>query len=144
LSEFTTQRGKKTTNFFEYGPIDFLVRVKNEGSVHEKVKGSIEVKSWTGKKVASVAVNENGGNVLPDSVRRFTQSLPQKQLFGHYSAALTMNYSNGKTLKSTIGFWVIPWKLLLLALVGLIALVLVLRLAIRRYNEHIIAMARRR
>lgn len=148
LAEFSTQQGApdrfKPSDFFEYGPVGFLVRIKNEGTVHEKVQGTIDVKSMTGKKVASIPVNAKGGNVLPDSTRRFTQSLDQKKLFGQYTATLNMKYSNGKTLSQTIKFWVIPWKMILLAIVGLIALVWVLRLAIRRYNEHIIAMARRR
>ncbi len=130
-------------SFFEHGPVDFLVRVRNEGSVHEKVTGAIEVKDTFGKKIGSVAVNEKGGNVLPDSVRRFESSLSNKQLFGHYTAALVLNYSSGKTLTGKIGFWVIPWKLILLGLIGLIVLFFVLKMALRRYNDHIIAQARR-
>ena len=152
LAEFSTsqssqQKGKepivKKGSFFEHGPVDFLVRVRNEGSVHEKVKGSIEVKDWLGKKVATVGVNDKGGNVLPDSIRKFNQSLSNKQLFGHYSAALTLNYSNGKTLSASLGFWVIPWKLILLAVLGLIVLIFILKVALRRYNNHIIAQARK-
>lgn len=153
LAEFsstqtTTQKGKepvvKKMSFFEHGPVDFLVRVRNEGSVHEKVKGTIDVKDTFGKKIGSVAVNDKGGNVLPDSVRKFEQSLSNRQLFGHYTAALVLNYSNGKTVSGKIGFWVIPWKLVLLVLLGLIILGFVLKTGLRRYNDHIIAQARRR
>jgi hypothetical protein len=146
-SQTITQKGKqpevRKTSFFEHGPVDFLVRVRNEGTVHEKVKGTIDVKDTFGKKIGSVAVNDKGGNVLPDSVRRFEQSLSNKQLFGHYTAALVLNYSSGKTLTGKIGFWVIPWKLVLLGLIGLIVLFFVLKMALRRYNDHIIAQARR-
>jgi hypothetical protein len=141
LAEFSALKGDQKTNFFEYGPVNFLVRLRNDGSVHEKAKGNIEVISWTGKKIATIPVNEKGGNVLPDSVRRFEQSLDKKQLFGHYTAALNLTYSSGKSLKSDLGFWVIPWKLLLLVLVGLIVLVFLLRLGIKRYNAYIISKA---
>lgn len=134
----------KKKSFFEHGPVDFLVRVRNEGSVHEKVKGTIDITSWTGKKVATVQVNDKGGNVLPDSVRRFDQRLDKKQLFGHYTAKLALNYSNGKSLTGKIGFWVIPWKLILLGLVGLIVFGFIMKVALRRYNDHIIAQSRRR
>jgi hypothetical protein len=147
MSTTTDAKGKKTstkTSFFEHGPVDFLVRVHNEGSVHEKVKGTIEVTDWLGKKVASVNVNETGGNVLPDSVRRFEQSLAKKQLFGHYKAKLSLNYSTGKQLSGDLGFWVIPWKLIVLAIVGLGIIGYLLKVAIRRYNDHIISQARRR
>jgi hypothetical protein len=145
LAEFSASRpGGKSGQFFEYGPIDFLVRLRNEGSVHEKVKGTIDVKSWTGKRVATVVVNERGGNVLPDSIRRYEQNLPKKQLFGYYTANLALDYSTDKKLSGSLGFWVIPWKLIGLALIGLIVLFFLLKLGIKRYNAHIIAQARRR
>ncbi|HSX00873.1 MAG TPA: hypothetical protein VLF67_01410, partial [Candidatus Saccharimonas sp.] len=131
---------------------DFLVRVKNEGTVHEKVQGSIEVTDWLGHKVGVVPVNQHGGNVLPDSVRRFpsgdpneTMQFAQKALFGYYKANLKLTYLDGKEkLTGSLAFWVIPWKLILLVIVGLVALFFVLRLSIKRYNEHIIAQARKR
>jgi hypothetical protein len=131
-------------SFFEHGPVDFLVRLHNTGSVHEKAKGTITIKNVLGKKVAEVPVNTSGGNVLPDSFRRFPETWNQKQLFGHYTASLALTYSNNKSLTATTGFWVIPWKLVLLVVVGLVVLVWLLRLALRKYNEHIIASARRR
>lgn len=144
LAEFATLQDGKKKSFFEHGPIDFLVRVRNEGTVHEKVKGTIEVKNWMGKKVASVAVNEKGGNVLPDSVRKFEQTMDEKRLFGRYSTKLSLTYADGKTLGASRSFWVIPWKLILLVLLGLIVIVYLLRKGLKKYNEHIIAQARRR
>jgi len=84
LAEFSTLQGGKKSSFFSHGPVDFLVRVRNEGSLHEKVQGTIEVKNWFGKKIGSVVVNAKGGNVLPDSVRKFQQTFGEKRLFGHY------------------------------------------------------------
>ena len=152
LAEFSTVHATKVngkdpvykkTNFFEYGPIDFIVRAHNEGSVHEKLKGTIEVKDWAGKKVASVIVNDKGGNVLPGSIRRFAETLNNKQLFGHYSASLALTYSSDKKLNASIGFWVIPWKLILIVVLILIVLFFLLKYGLRRYNKHIIAQARK-
>jgi hypothetical protein len=131
-------------SFFEHGPVAFLVRIKNEGTVHEKVKGSIELRDTFGKKVTSVVVNASGGNVLPDSTRRFEEVYANKQLFGHYTAKLALTYAGNKTITGTTGFWVIPWKLILLVLLGLVIVLWVLKIGMRRYNEHIIAQARRR
>jgi hypothetical protein len=153
LAEFSTSqtvKGKngqpvaKKTGFFEHGPVAFLVRVRNEGTVHEKVQGTIEVKGWTGKKVATVTVNPKGGNILPDSIRKFEQGIDEKRLFGHYSAKLTLNYASGKVLAGSLGFWVIPWKLILLALVGLVIIGYLLKVGMKKYNDHIIAQSRRR
>lgn len=131
-------------SFFEYGPISFLARLKNTGSVHEKPEGAVTITNTFGKQIASLNVNPRGGNVLPDSIRRFETTLANKQLFGRYTAKLAVSYASGKKLTSTVSFWVIPWKLMVLVLIGLVALVLVLRLLLRRYNAHIIAQARRR
>jgi hypothetical protein len=130
-------------SFFEYGPVEFVVRLKNGGSVHEKPQGSIVVTNTFGKQIGSLKVNPRGGNILPDSIRRFEQELAAKKLFGHYTAKLSISYAGGKKLSSNVGFWVIPWKLILLGLVGLVVIVFFLRKAIRKYNDHIIARARR-
>jgi hypothetical protein len=145
VSSFTVGQKGKAGSFFEHGPLDFTVRIHNSGTVHEKVQGSIEVTDGFGKKVTSIAVNAKGGNVLPDSTRKFVQSLDKKSLFGRYTANLHLTYLGGaKKLDAKLSFWVIPWKLILLLLIGLIVFGYLLRLSIRRYNEHIIAMARRR
>jgi hypothetical protein len=152
MVEFASLKDGKKAGFFEHGPIDFMVRVKNEGTVHEKVQGSIEVTNMFGKKIGTVPVNSRGGNVLPDSIRRFPSTddksdkleLSNKALFGMYTAKLNLTYLGGKEkLSTSLSFWVIPWKMILLVLVGLVALFYVLRLSIRRYNQHIINMARR-
>jgi hypothetical protein len=151
LAEFTTgQTGDgtkdsfKKRSMFEVGPVGLLVRLKNEGTVHQKVQGQIDVVSALGKKVGTVKVNERGGNVLPDSIRRFEEKLDNRKLFGKYTAKLALTYSDGKKIEGSTTFWVIPWKLLLLVLIGLVILVLVGRIGIKRYNDHIIKQARRR
>ncbi|HSX02724.1 MAG TPA: hypothetical protein VLI05_05435 [Candidatus Saccharimonadia bacterium] len=145
LAEFSTSQSGHPGSFFQHGPVDFLVRLKNEGSVHEKVQGTIAVTNTFGRKIASVVVNDKGGNVLPDSIRRFDQQLGQKQLFGHYTATLSLTYLNGtKHVNAKLGFWVIPWVLILLILVGLAVLGYLLKLGLKRYNAYIIAQARKR
>jgi hypothetical protein len=134
----------KVAGFFEHGPISFLVRLQNNGSVHEAPHGSIVMKNAVFGPSQTLAVNANGGNVLPASIRRFVQTMPNKMLFGFYTAKLSMVYDGNKTLVANTSFWVIPWKLILLVLVGLLVLGYLLKIGIRKYNEHIIAMARRR
>jgi hypothetical protein len=130
--------------FFEQGPVDFLVRLKNEGSVHEKPKGDITITNMFGKKSKPLVVNQTGGNVLPDSIRRFEASDKEKGLFGHYTAVLNLTYANNQTLTAKTGFWVLPWKMILLVMLALIVIVLLLRFGLKRYNNWIISQARRR
>ena len=150
LAEFSTfspvnPKDKKNRSFFETGPVSFLVRLRNEGTVHEKVQGSINVTDMFGKKVASVAMNDKGSNVLPASVRRFEQGLSQKQLLGLYTVDMKLSYLGGaQKLDGKLSFWVIPWKLILLCIIGLIVLVWLMRSGLRRYKARVIAQARRR
>ena len=143
VEQFATLHGEDPTSFFEKGPINFVVRIKNDGTVHDAPKGSIAVTDVFGHKVATVGVNPTSGNVLPDSIRRFEQSLAGTHMFGHYTAKLTMKYASNQTLAATVGFWVIPWRLLLMVVVILVLAFFVGRWALRKYNEHIIAQARR-
>ncbi len=144
LAEFSALQNAKKSSFFEHGPVGFVVRVKNDGTVHEIVQGNIVVKDTFGKTVGTVAVNDKGGNILPDSIRKFEEQLGQKQLLGVYSATLSMTYSSSQKLSGKLTFWVVPWKLLLLILLGLVVLVYIARIGLRRYNQNIIAKAGRR
>jgi hypothetical protein len=131
--------------FFEHGPIGFVLRLSNSGSVHEKPSGTITVKNMFGKQIASVAVNSDGGNILPGTIRRFEEDMASKQMFGRYTATFNGKYlDDNHKITGSVSFWVIPWKLILLLLVALLVLIWLFRVALRRYNAFIIAQARRR
>ncbi len=149
-------------------PVSFLVRIKNEGTVHIKPAGYITIKNLLGKEVAKVPVNlakgPDGvlrpvGNILPNSVRRFTSSwgkeieaktfvqkvLAQKQQFalGRYQANLVLTYGKEKPkkLSSSLSFWIIPWQILIVSLVLIFLIIALLVFGIRKYNSWIISRA---
>src|SRR3990170_5410776 len=110
LKEFSTAK-----NFYEYPPVDLVVRVENKGNVHVAPKGNIEIKDIFGRKVAVLPVNEKNGNVLPESIRRFdkdTNALTWKPggfTIGRFSANLLLTYGDsGKQLSGSLSFWVVP------------------------------------
>jgi hypothetical protein len=73
LASFYTsasQNGKETS-FFENGPAYFVVRIQNEGNIHVKPTGNIEVTDMFGGVVAKIPINKDQSNVLPNSIRRF-------------------------------------------------------------------------
>lgn len=144
IAEFYASKADKRGAFFQNGPLVLTERIHNGGSVHEKPAGTVKVRDMFGHQVASLKVNDRSNIILPDSTRKFEQTLNKKALFGHYSASLSAAYANGKTLTAHIGFWVIPWSLLLAVLVILIVLYFFIRWAIRRYNQYIIEQAKRR
>lgn len=147
IAEFSmAQKGKKST-FFEGIPFDFVERLENEGNVYEQPTGNILIKDMFGKPVANVNVNPDSRNVLPGSIRKFTQpfdktALGNMTLFGKYTAELKLNYGDKLTTSANLTFWVIPWKLILFIIVALIATVIGARYAIKRYTDKVVGKSR--
>jgi hypothetical protein len=148
VQEFAVLKDGKKSKLFESAPVTFLVRLKNSGNIHEQPAGQISVTDMFGKKIANVNVNLPPRNILPDSIRRFESPLDKavignKKLFGRYTAELNVTYGASKqSLKESITFWVIPYKLMAVAILLLIGGFFLLRALIRRYNQQIIRKAR--
>lgn len=139
-------------------PAIFDLRLHNLGSVHFRPRGTLVVKNIFGQTVAREPANPKNSAVLPNSIRRvemtWARTLDVEEgngfltgvrnewknfAIGRYSASVEVSYgSQGKTLSSSdVTFWVIPWHLLLIALVGLAAIVLLIRL----YNRMLVSSA---
>jgi hypothetical protein len=144
IAEFATSNSKDNTSLFESAPIQFVERVKNTGNTHLQPAGQITVKDMFGQKVATVNINLPPRNVLPNSIRKFEQpldsaTLGDKMLFGRYTAELNITYGDSRqTLTTSIDFWVIPYKLIIGIIIGLIALFFLIRLAMQRYKRTIL------
>jgi hypothetical protein len=144
--------------FFEYTPLTFEVRFENLGNVHLKPQGTIDISNMRNRKVAELAVNKEsiGGNVLPQSVRKFesaweeNQSLPQTFFekakyewknfrFGRYKADLKLVYgSHGEIVDARLYFWMIPLSLILILLAFAVLVIAILIFGVRRYNRWIV------
>jgi len=94
----------------ERGPVDFDIRVKNEGNVQFKPTGTITISDVFGRKVASIPVNQQ--NVLPGAIRKMTAEWDNAWLFGKYTATLSLVYGNDKhVVTASTAFWGFPYKL---------------------------------
>lgn len=150
VASYVTSQGGKVANVFQGTPINFTERIKNEGSIHEQPSGQIIITDMFGKKTAAINVNLPPRNILPGSIRKFEQTLDKdtlgdKQLFGRYKAVMTLTYGTSKqTTTAELSFWVIPYTLIAIVVGSLIVGFFLLRLALRRYNEHILSRGRRR
>ena len=144
-------------------PVEFFSRIKNEGSVYFKPRGDVVIKGIFGNEVSRIDANPKQSNVLPDSIRRIdeimwekTPGMPKasqgffKEIkkewknfgFGPYKANLELQYgSEGNILEAeTVYFWVVPWHLLLVAV-----LILVLAFVLLKgYNKMIIKVAKKK
>jgi hypothetical protein len=142
----TVTKNNEPKTLFEGTPISFAVRVRNEGNVHEQPAGRIMITNMFGKAVAGLNVNLPPRNVLPGSIRRFETPLDKtvignKMLFGLYHANLTITDAKGQTTTDKLSFWVIPWKLMLIASFGIVVGFLALRKMIRNYNAAVVRKA---
>lgn len=145
VSEFSADR-----SVYEFLPSTLTVKVRNSGNVHVAPTGSIFIKRG-GKTVATLSINPNRGNVLPNSTRSFKvewsdgfpvyvpksqdgkpinkpDGTPVRELkwdfskvpsfrLGRYSAKMVLVYDNGQRdvpIEGELGFWVLPWKLMLI------------------------------
>lgn len=147
VKEFSVNNGGKAGTLLESGPVSFVERIKNDGNEHEQPVGQVSVTNMFNKRVGAVNVNSPPRNILPSSTRKFEQSLDKsvignKKLFGRYRADLKITYGNGKALTASKTFWVVPYRLIALLAVLLVAAFFVLRSSLRRYNRRIIEKAK--
>lgn len=69
LREFSTPK-----TYYNYLPVNFVVRFENLGNVHLKPEGEIGIINIFKKIVDTLPVNKRRANVLPESIRKFETS----------------------------------------------------------------------
>jgi hypothetical protein len=138
IAEIYTSQNNKKRSVFEYGPVSITTRFKNSGNVHNQPTGNITVTNMIGRTVETLKFNESNSNVLPQSIRKFENTLNKKLLFGRYKVQADLVYGADKNIiTQNTYFWVIPYKLIAIG-IGLIALLV---FAVRKYNVYIIKRA---
>lgn len=138
LASFYTELNGKQSPFFENSPIKFVTRIKNDGNVHVKPFGNIEIRDMFGNTVKTITVNPDKSNILPQSIRRFESQFDKPWMIGVYTADLTLGYgTTGQAITNSIKFWVIPYKIILAVLLSIITIVYIFSRLIKVYNKRI-------
>ncbi len=126
LDLFTTDKSVYVDN-----KIAFSTRISNVGNVHIKPLGKIVIKDMFGRDVDTITFNEQGGNVLPDSSRKYpTTWQSSKLLLGRYKADLSLTYGQGaaQDLTGDAYFWVIPlWFIVVVSVIILTLIIFLFR-----------------
>lgn len=96
--------------FVNLGPVDFLIRFKNTGTVHYKPHGVIEIFNWFGNKVDVVTVSEQ--RAFPETIRQLVATWNRRLLFGQYRAVATIYFGAEDERQDTaeVSFWAFPYK----------------------------------
>lgn len=110
--------------FQEYGPVKILTQIKNMGDLHIKPVGVITITDILGRKVATLALPDH--NIFPEAVRDYESMLNEKLLIGPFTAKFIATYGkeNNLPLMATMTFWVFPWKVSLVVILIIVAIVL--------------------
>jgi len=151
IASFDVRNKDKVNNFFTTNKgIDVVIRFQNGGNIQVAPFGKVLLKNRSGKLLATYEVNasEPRGNVLPDSVRKFTVPLKNIGSFGQFKVEGNFGYgSEGQLLTASTTFYVVPRALVLIfiAIVLLLAfLVFGLPRLIKTYNRRVLRKAGRR
>ncbi len=120
LHDFKTIGPKRL--IFSHPPEGFEVALKNTGTVHLVPYGTVTIKNMVGKTVDILPINAYFS--LPDSIRYIQTPWDKKFGFGRYTADLSLYRGyEGENLESKIAFWILPWKIIILAIVVILILV---------------------
>ncbi len=137
-----------TGGLFESAPDSVVIRLQNDGNSFLQPFGRVAIKDWSGNTVYDYELNDGDprGNVLPNTIRRFEDSIENIGSFGKYTIEANIGYGDtgGKIITATSTFWVVPWKLILLAITGIALVVFGGTKGLKMYNERIIDKAKKR
>jgi hypothetical protein len=120
LKTFTSDK-----NFYEKGPVTFNITSANTGNVYLSPHGLIEIKDMLGRTVDSREIE--AWFTLPKSERTREILWNSNFLLGRYTAVLSLyrGYMNESDMADTMtmSFWVLPWKIISIALIALILVI---------------------
>lgn len=151
------EKGKMLTSL----PIALTYRFSNNGNDRVNPSGFIIIKNTLGMKSAEINANPALGNVLPNSIRRFdvkwgaSTPLADSASFvdvvtyqwrnfalGMYTADINLQFGS-KTTSSSLAFYVLPWQLVLVVVLGIILLWVIAHLIIKHHDKVIIQQLRK-
>jgi len=109
--------------FYQFGPVNFSLRVKNLGQVHIQPAGQILIKGSFGDQYV---VNLQPYNVLPTAIRDIPIVLSKHLLIGKYTVQLIATYGDtNKQLSGSTEFYAFPVEYGLIVLAVLFILFLI-------------------
>ena len=119
--------------FYENRPSGFEILFKNDGNVHLVPHGIITIKNILGKEVDEIPVDAYFS--LPGSIRYREVLWGEGSGLGRYTANLSLYKGYGNdNVNSSISFWIIPWKILVAVLVGLVIFITLVYYVLTRFE----------
>ncbi len=123
--------------FQEYGPVRLTTEIQNNGDSDITPIGTITFYDMFGNKVGAEYINADSHRIFPGASRDFGNTFGYHWMLGRYTARLLASYgkNNNLPLYAEVTFIVFPWKVTILIILILIAIVLGVLLWKRRKNN---------
>ena len=111
--------------FQEYGPIKIDTEILNLSDIHVRPQGVIRIYNMLGGLKSTLALEEK--NIFPGVSRLYENTWSQKWGLGKYKATLEAGYgTQGGALAATVFFWIIPWRVIAIAVLIVILVALLI------------------
>lgn len=121
-------------SFQEFGPVPIKFSVENLSDIHIAPVSTVVIKDIFGLQKGKIDVPSQ--NIFPYTMREFTTNWDRVWGFGRYTAEISVEYGEAhQVLTQSVGFWLIPVKLLLALLVLLLASIGI-GVSVRRHHHH--------
>ena len=110
--------------FQEYGPVTLTTNITNMGDLHIRPSGEIRVYDVFGRLIATEKLQQN--NIYPTATRTFENTVGKTWMIGPFQAKLLGAYGQGHNLPlvASVTFWVFPWRVTLVIVLLIVAVVL--------------------
>ena len=136
LTQLYVEQHSTPISFVTSGKLSVVTRLDNVGNIHVQPFGTIEVKNIFGHVETVIQFNGTNPrtNVLPGSIRKYVNALPNKHYLGYYQVVLSVAWQqgSGNIITSSTGFWYVPVWLMLAVIAVVVVLALVIWLIVRR------------
>ncbi len=116
-------------SFKNTGPVEFKLRFQNQGTVHYRPSGKVEIFDFLNNKVGEAKIRPT--RVFPQSIRRLETTWDRYLLIGKYRAKATLTHGepgNEETETAEITFWAFPYKPAAVIVITIIIVILVTKL----------------
>lgn len=143
LLKFSTEK-----SFYEYPNLKFDTRIKNLGDTHITPVGEIVLTNIFNQEITRIPFNPNNQSILRDNTGNYETlwnlgtflTKDKAIVLGPIKANLIVTYRTFlpgfAPLTSEITFWIIPWKIILIALVVIVAIIVIVKVS--KKKSHIV------
>ena len=124
---------------YEQIDVNFLTKIKNLGDTHITPKGEIIVENIFKQEVARIPFNQNTQSLLRDNIGNYEDYWEQPSFLspnnavalGPLKAKLIVTYRTFQpgfsVLNGETTFWIIPWKIIIAILVGIVLAIMFMK-----------------